>query len=403
MPGSIDSPQAEPLLPAWNAFLDGLRELAPAMLDKLPGHLRDDPQTQHEIGRLMLSALAARSIDAIAKDGDHPMFLPSLNVVLNVFQPNADTVYKTAHITPGGSYRLRGRAGSLRIAKIGTMAPPSADGAIQASTYHDINSLKTDEDGSFDVLLSPFRPPDHAGDWWELDPRAHTLLLRQVAYDWSAESDPAISIERLDVPPNRPRPAATDLARRLHELAPGVSRTAMLLIEHVAQLQREGFVNKFKVWDVASTHGGLFGQFYYECAYELEHGEALLIESDYPETCAYASLILTNQIFETTDWYNNHSSLNGSQWRLDSDRRLRVVVSATDPGVPNWLDTAGYPTGVVQGRWTDCSSNPLPSARKVAVADVLGMLPPDTPRITRQERERIIRERRARLQQRPLW
>jgi hypothetical protein len=373
------------------------------MLDKLPTHLRDDPQTQHEIGRLMLGALAARSIDAIAEDGDHPVFLPSLNVVLNVFQPNADTIYKTAHITPGGSYRLRGRVGSLRIAKIGTMAPPSADGTIQASSYHDINSLKTDEDGTFDVLLSPSRPPGHTGDWWELDPRVHLLMLRQVAYDWSTERDPVISIERVDIPPTRPRPAAADLARRLQALAPGVSRTAMLLIDHVAQLQREGFVNKFKVWDVVSNYGGLFGQFYYECAYELQDGEALLIESDYPETCGYASLILTNQIFETTDWYNNHSSLNGAQWRLDTDGKLRVVVSATDPGVPNWLDTAGYPTGVVQGRWTECSSNPMPSARKVAVSDVAGMLPADTPRVTEQERERIIRDRRAWFQQRPLW
>lgn len=403
MPQSADSSQADSLEPMWNAFLDGLRELAPAMLDRLPAHLRDDPQTQHEVGRLMLGAIAARSLDALVGDGDHPMFLPSLNVVLNVFQPNADTVYKTAHITPGGAYRLRGHAGSLRIAKIGMMAPPSPDGAITASAFHDIKSLETDDAGMFDVLLSPSRPAGHTGDWWELDPRADTLLLRQVACDWSTERDPTVSIERVDVRPAMPRPPAADLARRLRALAPGVRRTAMLLIEHVEGLQQEGFVNKFKVWDVVSTHGGLFGQFYYECAYELRDDEALLIESDYPETCEYASLILTNQIFETTDWYNNHSSLNAAQWRLDTDGRLRVVVSAGDPGVPNWLDTAGYPTGVVQGRWTDCSSNPVPSARKVAVADVVSLLPADTPRVTEQERDGIIRDRRARLQQRPLW
>ena len=59
--------------------------------------------------------------------------------------------------------------------------------------------------------------------------------------------------------------------------------------------------------------------------------------------------------------------------------------------------------GVVQGRWADCSSNPIPSARKVAVADVAGALPADTPRITAQEREHTIRERRAQYQQRVLW
>ncbi|MGW0838813.1 hypothetical protein ACWD26_01370 [Streptomyces sp. NPDC002787] len=244
MPRSVDPPQAEPLLPLWNAFLDDLRDLAPATLETLPEHVRVDPQVQQEIGRLMLGALAARCIDALGGGGDHPIFLPSLNAVLNVFQPNADTIYRTAHITPGGTYRLRGHAGSLRIAKIGAMAPPLPDGTIQASEFYDLNSLKCDEQGRFDVLLSPSRPPDHTGDWWQLDPRAHTLLLRQVAYDWAAERDHVVAVERVDVRPNRPRPDAADLAGRLRALAPGVRRTATLLIDHVPRLQRDGFVNR---------------------------------------------------------------------------------------------------------------------------------------------------------------
>jgi hypothetical protein len=41
--------------------------------------------------------------------------------------------------------------------------------------------------------------------------------------------------------------------------------------------------------------------------------------------------------------------------------------------------------------------------RKVAVADVRKHLPPETPSVTPEERERITRERRAAFQQRPLW
>ncbi|MEU1525398.1 hypothetical protein ABZ413_24710 [Nocardia rhamnosiphila] len=402
MTDSETTPQVQPFMPAWNGFLDGLRDLATEMLGKLPERIRDDSQTQYEVGRLILGAIAARSLDAIAADGDHPIFLPSLNFALNVFQPNADTVYKTAEITPGGSYRLRGRAGSLRIARLGIFGPPSAAG-IRAESYYDLDSLKTDADGNFDVLLSPEKPPGYTGDWWRLDPMANSLMLRQVAYDWSIERDPVISIERTDVAPNRSRPPATDLARRLQKLSGATNRTATLLIEHVEQLRSDGFINKFKVWDVVSNYGGLFGQFYYECAYELGDDEALIIESEYPETCAYASLILTNNIFETTDWYNNHSSLNGSQWQLDSDGKLRVVVSAKDPGVCNWLDTAGYPDGVVQGRWMECSSTPMPTLRKVTLADVADLLPPDTAKVTTAEREQIIRERRTQCQQRLLW
>jgi len=64
------------------------------------------------------------------------------------------------------------------------------------------------------------------------------------------------------------------------------------------------------------------------------------------------------------------------------DGKLRIVVSARDPGVRNWLDTAGYPRGVVQGRWTGCDSQPIPKVTKVALIDLRKSLPADVARVT---------------------
>ncbi|MDB5685465.1 MAG: hypothetical protein JWR77_54, partial [Rhizorhabdus sp.] len=291
-------PPTQPAFPAWEAFVDGLRDLGPKMLDKLPERLRNDPQAQQEIGRLMLSALAARTIETIAADGDHPMFLPSLNLTLNVFQPNADTTYRTAYITPGGSYRLRGTAGNLQISKIGQFGPTPSDtgGGVHAMGYHDVNALKLDKDGRFDVLLSPTRPAGYKGDWWELNPAATSLMIRQVAEDWS-ERDPAIAIERIDAPATRPRPSAEELEKRLRRLATITGNTAGFLADHVEGLRKGGYINKLKVFDVVTNLGGLFGQFYYEGAYDLQPDEALIIESAYPKTCSYASMILTNDVY----------------------------------------------------------------------------------------------------------
>lgn len=395
--------QGGPLLPAWNSFVEGLRELGPKMLEKLPERLRNDPQVQQEVGRLMLEALAARSLEAIGADGDHPMFLPSLNLVMNINQPNADTIYKQAAITPGGTYRLRGRRGSLRIARIGVMVPPSPDGKVRAAQYLDLNKLPTDAEGNFDVLLSAVKPEGYRGAWWELDSKGRLLLLRQVAYDWAKERDPVISIERVDAPAPRPRPDAAALEDRLRRLAPDTSSSALFLIDHPEKLRRDGALNKFQEWDVTGGFGGIFGQFYYETAYQLRNDEALVLEVDYPKNCSYASLLLTNDIFETTDWYNNHSSLNGAQWRVDADGKLRVVVSARDPGIGNWLDTAGYPSGVIQGRWTECDATPIPTVKQVPIGQVAKLLPPGTPRVSAAERDRIVRDRRAAFQQRVLW
>jgi hypothetical protein len=81
---------------------------------------------------------------------------------------------------------------------------------------------------------------------------------------------------------------------------------------------------------------------------------------------------------------------------------LRVVVSARDPGVLNWLDTAGYARGVIQGRWLNCDTQPIPSVRKLALAEVRTTLPPETRLIAPAERDQLIRERRQALLQRPL-
>lgn len=394
---------AEPLLPSWNQFVNDLRDLAPKALEKLPPEQRNDPQIQQEVGRLLLEAIAARSLEAVGADADRPIFLPSLNLVMNIYQPNADTVYKQTPITPGGAYRLRGRKGSMRIAKLGAMGARAADGKVRASDYYDINSLPVDAEGNFDVILSPVRPQGYDGAWWKLNPDAVSLLLRQVASDWTKERDAVISIERIDAPAIRPRPAADVLQKRLKNLSASIDQTALFLIDHPEQLRKEGYVNRFKIWDVVSNYGGVFGQFYYETAYKLKDDEALIIETVYPKGCKYASLILTNDIFETTDWYNNHSSLNDSQWKVDPDGKVRIIVSAKDPGVQNWLDTAGYPSGVIQGRWMECESKPLPSVRKVAIGEVGKLLPSGTAKVTLKQREQIIRDRRAAFQQRVLW
>jgi hypothetical protein len=406
-PPAVASASA-PTIAGWDELIETLRNLPAAMLAKLPESERSDPQVQQEVGRLMLEALASSTLDALAGDGDHPTFLPQIGQTLNVGQPNADTVYRVARITPGGTYRLRGWRGTLRMVRIGQVRPNLGEAGTNSKQVgaiarpDDLNALRVDRQGRFDVLLSPVRPASYTGDWWQLDPSANRLLLRMVSSNWKKERDPTISIERVDRPVNRPRPTPADLEQRLRRLPAATAAIALLFADHVEGLRRQGYVNTVKLLD-ASQQGGLTGQFYYEGAYDLRDDEALIVEAKAPAKCAYRSLILTNELYETTDWYNNHSSLNDSQAQPDKDGVLRIVVSARDPNVPNWLDTAGYPQGLIQGRWTDCDSQPIPTVRKLPLAEVRKSLPAETPTISREERERLIRERRSELQQRPLW
>jgi hypothetical protein len=396
---------AEPAVPqdsvaGWQEFVESLRTLPDRMLAKLPEPMRKDPQMQQEVARLALEALASQTLDAIAGDGDAPQFMPSIGQVLNIGQPNADTIYRSANLTPGGSYRLRGRRGTVSLAILQQVLPPT-DPNRGAAAQLDLSTLKVDKDGRYDVLVSPTKPAGYTGDWWELKPSAIRLMIRMVSADWSKEVDPSLSIERVDKPIGRPRPPAALLEQRLRALPRQIDFIAQLFVDHVEKLRQQGVVNQLKVFNPPFSI--LKGQFYYEGTYDLKDDEALIIESNIPAKCDYRSLILTNEIYETTDWYNNHASLNGAQAAPDPDGKLRIVVSAKDPGAKNWLDTSGYPTGMIQGRWTGCDSEPIPNVQKVKVADVLKILPKGVATVTPAQRQDILRERRRALQERPLW
>ena len=384
----------------WDALIDSLHSLPERMLAKLPVAMQRDPQIQQEVARLALEALASTSVEAIGGDGDAPVFLPSIGQVLNIGQPNADTIYRSAMLTPGASYRIRGTRGTLNLAVIAQVVPQGSPGA-GARAHLDLSALHVDKDGRFDVLVSAAKPEGYGGDWWELNPGATRLMLRMVSSDWDKEIDPTVSIERTDKPIGRPRPSAADLEKRLHALPRAIDYIATMFVDHVEKLRQEGYVNKLKVFDV--PFGALQGQFYYEGPYELADDEALIITSPVPATCRYRSLILTNDIYETTDWINNHSSLNAAQAAPDADGKLRIVVSAKDPGVTNWMDTAGYPRGLIQGRWTGCDTQPIPEVQKVKVKDVLKTLPKGVATVTPEERQKILSERRRAYQERPIW
>ncbi len=86
---------------------------------------------------------------------------------------------------------------------------------------------------------------------------------------------------------------------------------------------------------------------------------------------------------------------------MDADGRLRFVVSARDPGVPNWLDTTGANHGVLFTRWQDCSAaltdEHTPDLQVVALANVRNAVPDDTPLVDREARARHLSERARQL------
>jgi hypothetical protein len=74
-------------------------------------------------------------------------------------------------------------------------------------------------------------------------------------------------------------------------------------------------------------------------------------------------------------------------------------VCGRDPGVANWLDTAGHSNGAMILRCVRTATAPTPRARLVPFDDIASTLPADTMRVTADERAATIdRRRRAVLE-----
>lgn len=272
-------------LSGWTEFLAGLDAAGKRMAQRLPERLRADPVAVQQSYRLMLAATARLAIDAIVGDRAHPVFVPEINLAMNIFQPNADSVYRSAMIDAKGTYRLRGKRGSVSYFKMAQLRDMiRTNQPSGALAYADFKDLKLDSEGNFDVILSAERPANYTGDWWKLEPATEKLMVRQVASDWGKEVDPTLSIERLDTPAAKPQLSAAEMSARLAELPNMIANASSFFVDHVEGLRRDGFINKFRVFDLTNMTG-LVGQFYYEGAYQLAPDEALLVEAKVPETC----------------------------------------------------------------------------------------------------------------------
>jgi hypothetical protein len=171
-----------------------------------------------------------------------------------------------------------------------------------------------------------------------------------------------------------------------------VARLNEFLLRLVKKLSDEGCTNRF-VGERFQGHGGIAAQMYYQGLFEFEADEALILESELPESVNYWSVQLVDPFYSAIDFIGHSAAYNGRQARIDPDGKVRFVVAACDPGVPNWLEPAGWCQGGMFWRWHSASSFPVPAVRRVPLASLREHLPVDTPAIAPERRavERAVR------------
>ncbi|WP_235734813.1 hypothetical protein [Nocardioides alcanivorans] len=196
-----------------------------------------------------------------------------------------------------------------------------------------------------------------------LPPGPSMLILRDTLNDWSDEVPAALRLRQLSGPA-RELPSedlAQEVAARTRDAVVFWDRYTARLFGLPAQT----------VLDPAPSVGGLPGQVSAYGRFDLAPGEALELTVEH---CGapYLGLQLGDALFVSTDYWDHASSLNLTQAHVDAGR-VRYVIAAEDPGVANWIDTAGDLRGLIFLRWQGLAPDVVPGpvgVRVVAVQDV---------------------------------
>jgi len=371
-----------------------------ATLEAAAGLVMDDatPDSAHDRAegfRYLVQFLSAGTVACVTHDDpDYPVFGRLMDHTMPWGLDNPDCLYLHAAIRGDARYRIRGNLGSANHIDIQVNYGHFANGEI--SSWGTLSSatredLETDENGDFELTLATEPQP---GNWLGLAENAEFVMVRQYFNDWESERPAELSIERIDAT-YPPPPLRTDqIAERIDKLRRWLERGGKLWESMSRGLLAMEPNTLFIHSPVDSDQrGGMAGQAYGMGNFQCAPDEAVVIEFT-PPACRHWSISLANYYWQSIDFAERQSSLNGHQARLDSDGVFRGVIAHTDPGVPNWLDTDGHARGSLALRYFGADATPMPTLHRLGLADLGSRLPGDTPRVDAAARTRALARRR---------
>jgi hypothetical protein len=261
-----------------------------------------------------------------------------------------DFIYRFACIDGTQRYRLCGRAMAPAAGLLvqvtedhpGTegFAQPKNGADVASSAMFDTDSFERDAEGSFQITLGPERGNLNRGEIG-VPHGALQLIFRDILNDWN-ENAHALTLTSLGEC-RRARPSDTALAQRVAQDFP-------LLVGFWLRLK-----DKFRGLDEANRPYGPTGRsgnwgYSLVSRFELRPDEALVVTLENVEA-RYFGVQIADVWMMLPDPRHHSSSLNRAQSRVGEDGTLTYIISPSDPGLANWLDTAGSREGYLLFRW----------------------------------------------------
>ncbi len=374
---------------AWDHLLEKLKRTGEVLLSDSVPHGQADMAS----GFRHLLVLLGVGIDELLRRGlDRvPAIKPSgMDAAYKWGMECPDCIYVGSALKGGTTYRLWGKRGSARYVGLQVM------GGMASTANALIDEFELGPGGEFEIILSA---DPHEGNWLPLDDSATMLVVRHFFYDWEHEVPVTMSIEPQSGPAAlEERPPAelkATMARQVIALGDFVEENLNFFLGFSNPETPNTFLPPLDgtAMGAAAENRPVIG------SWKLEPEEALVIEVTPPDGL-YWSYSLGNIWWETIDYGNRQSSLNGYQAAVDDDGKVRVVVAHHDPGVANWLDTAGHSQGPIILRCVRTETAPVPTTRVVPFDRLAEELPSGSRRVSPDERAAAIDIRRRAVSRR---
>jgi hypothetical protein len=351
---------------SWAEFCDRLKQAGDVILrDGSPLDAFERAEGFRYLSRLTRVALESYIEFA---DPLFPVLRRPAHETVKIGADNPDNYYQSAAISGAHEYRVTGTRGTVHYLGFGTYAGSYGSSGRRGQTgYLDARELKIDADGRFEIVLSVREPA--ARNWLRMEPDSSSLIVRQTFEDRAREAIAELRIERVGAA-GGPAPVTADfIDRGLQASAAYVAGTAALFADWA-----EGFArrkNELPLFDpalAAAAHGDP-NIVYYHGYWELGPDEALVIDV-VPPRCEYWNFQLNNHWMESLDYRYHRIAVNHHGASRRPDGSVRLVIAHRDPGVDNWLDTAGHARGTMCLRWVGAESNPAPATHVVKASEL---------------------------------
>ncbi|TAL01572.1 MAG: DUF1214 domain-containing protein [Rhodospirillaceae bacterium] len=401
-----DSPYDKALRESWYGFCEQMKSAG----DRVFKQYNPANELQRADGFRFLTQALGQAFDLAleTKDPRYPMIQAFCSWNRKLGGDNADCVYLQAWIDGQSAYKITGTKGSARFMNFTVQGPrPEKDayyGANIPSLHEPFgdtpeanifgHELKCDWDGKFVLYIGG---PKRDQNWLPTTPGSRKLFLRQYFDRWEEEAA-LYSIERIDMDEPRPLPTQQTILESVRwagDYLTGAMRDwPDFMMKVGVGLEDEKNINRYPA---ASLAGGAEqrdqrrGRSTDFMRWRLATDEALIVEfENYDGFWMFTNM---GVFWNSMDYLYRPVSYTPSRTAVDGDHRVRLIMTHSDPGYQNWIDTQGFDEGYLMFRNVLSRAVPRLETKVVNVRDLEKHLPDDSKKISPEERARQMHVR----------